>query len=598
MLPDREITREVLNSMAAMLMLATPLKAMAADELTVAQQHTVDQADRALIRLQEIDLRELDDDALARYGEMMTAAKGLTLRSVGPVADAFANDQSAISAIMGPYGSGKTTTAFKKVLNSTVWQKPGRDGVRRARWAVVRDTYGHLEANIMADWFMWFPKTEQNFKQRNNTHQLKMHWPRDDGEMVKLYLEMLFRAVDNQSAEELAKGLALTGCWLNEMDTLHYDTFKFLFPRCGRYRPPGTPLGGWSGLIGDMNAPDVDNWTYDFLMNKNIGLSADEMARMQQQFGQNFRVNFHVQPGGREVNAENLDNLVSGYYDRMQIGMSEQEKRRFVDNKFGAVRSGQPVYPGYRDERHFIENYRPDPAIPIFFGVDGGNTPALVMYQKLPSGQLIAIDEIVIFETDEKKGLRKIGANEFGKTVGQYWNENYGRFSLSVGFGDPAAWYGGSEENEADRDWMSRFVDGFNGKVKGARLKMKPAPVKANRIKPRVETVAELLAADDGGDPMFAITDKCPILRQGFNSGYVYTRVSFSTGGGRWQDTPLKNDFSHVHDANQYGCLGATKFDGWEDKEAAAAKSQRRRGRVKYGSGYFQPQSRPQRRRA
>ena len=36
-------------------------------------------------------------------------------------------------------------------------------------------------------------------------------------------------------------------------------------------------------------------------------------------------------------------NLQPGYYERMAATMPANDKRRFVDNEFGAVRSGQPL---------------------------------------------------------------------------------------------------------------------------------------------------------------------------------------------------------------------------------------------------------------
>ena len=44
------------------------------------------------------------------------------------------------------------------------------------------------------------------------------------------------------------------------------------------------------------------------------------------------------------------------------------------------------------------------------------------------------------------------------------------------------------------------------------------------------------------------------MLRRGFNGRYQYERVNV-IGDERFRDVPLKNDFSHLHDALQYGAL-------------------------------------------
>lgn len=581
------ITGPILDACTDNIIEARPLRDLGS--LTVEQHRRVGEADRIIDRLSQIDVADIADDCLARYGELLCASRGQTMGYVGPVADAFRSDKSAISTIMGPYGSAKTTTCFQKIINSIIWQPTGPDGVKRARWCVVRDTYGHLQANVMADWFMWFPKTKENYNETKNTHNLRFDIPLAHGEVMHLELEMLFRAVDRQSAEELFKGMALTGLWLNEMDTLHNDVFKFGFPRVGRYRPPGTREGGWSGMIGDMNAPAEDNWTYDFNVNKNIGLTIDEMRQYQVEFGDSFSIKFHVQPSGLAPNAENLNNLPKGYYERIQIGMSETDKRRFIHNKFGAVRDGNPVYSQYNDDIHCVSGLTIDPKLPIHIGLDGGGTPAALFGQKRTSGQISIVDEVVIFKPGKDKKLEGLGAKEFGQACGRYWNDHFSKYQLAdVNWADPACWYGDSEKNIEDRAWIYKFVDGFNETAICNKLKMKPAPIKANRINPRLEAVREVLRKTIDGQPSMIISDKCKVFREGFNRGYVVTRVEYSTGGGRWNDEPLKNDFSHVHDAGQYLVLGLTKFDGWESVSSSSkSRSRRAHKKVNYGNGFF-----------
>ena len=48
---------------------------------------------------------------------------------------------------------------------------------------------------------------------------------------------------------------------------------------------------------------------------------------------------------------------------------------------------------------------------------------------------------------------------------------------------------------------------------------------------------------------------KCVNLKKGFNGGYHYRRLQVS--GDRYDEKPLKNRYSHVHDALQYLMMGA-----------------------------------------
>ena len=52
---------------------------------------------------------------------------------------------------------------------------------------------------------------------------------------------------------------------------------------------------------------------------------------------------------------------------------------------------------------------------------------------------------------------------------------------------------------------------------------------------------------------------KCPTLRRGFNGGYRYRQLNVS-GGGKFETTPEKNQFSHIHDGNQYVVLSTGSY--------------------------------------
>jgi hypothetical protein len=585
---SQQLTVEDLNNYASRIALARPYRSANNDNLPIEHFRLVQDADAAVQRLKAIEVDTLEGAALGRYGDIMAACNGLTMKRVGPVADQFRFDKAAISVIMGPYGSAKTTTGFQKVLNSCIWQPPCPDGIRRARWAIIRDTYGHLETNIMADWFMWFPKTEKNYNLRTNIHKLNFDIPLPNGEVMKLYLEVLFRAMDKQSAEEMAKGLSLTGAWLNEMDTLDNDVFKFLWPRVGRYKPPGLQKPGWSGMIGDMNAPEVDNWTYDFCVNKNIGLSDREMADYQATYGPNFKVNFHEQPGGLSADAENLHNLGDGYYQRMQIGMTDAEVRRFIHNEFGALRLGQPVYPEFNDAIHvFLGDMVADPDIPIIAGLDAGSTPAMVFAQRMPDGQLRILDELVLYDPQKKNALLGMGPHYFGDIAREFVADNYPDCRFGGGFHDPAADKGnGSASASDDTVWIDDFCESFG-------YKLRPGGDPGNRLGPRLSAVRKRLNTNQAGKPAIVISTRCRVLRQGFNNAYVLDRIQMSNGTGRFKDEPNKSDFSHVQDALQYLCLGVQdRGHILLDMDSRSAARKNSGPRVNLGKGYFRPNNR------
>ncbi len=505
-------------------------------------------------------------------------AKVLTFVAVGPIARAFINDRMFISSIMGPYGSAKTTSCFQKILNCVLWQNPGPDGVRRIRVCVVRATYGQLASNVIADWLAWFPRTKANWNGEENKHVLTIDFPG----VGRCVIEMLFRGMDKLSAEAIFKGLALTLLWLNEVDTLDMSVLKFGLPRVGRF--PAAKDGGcaWSGVIADMNAPEVTNWTFDFLVNKKLDIPDALLESLRAIYGPLFGISFHRQPSGLSPDAENLANLPAGYYDRLCIAFTDNEKRRFVDNEFGAVNNGQPVYPEFRDLSHVAPNpLSPLPGVPITIGVDGGMTPAAVFLQEDSYGQIRVLDELVVMAANDNDQLARLGATNFGNEVRTFFKARFPHSQMGDVWGDPAGFDGGDDEDLA---WMQRF-----GKALGKKVKSAPG-TRGNRITPRLEAVRSCLVDRERQIKLgLMLSPSCPKLRQGFNNGYVLTRVKFSNGTGRTKDEPLKNDFSHVHDALQYGVLGLKKRGNADDGDAHDDRERLRRqaSRVNRGDGYF-----------
>lgn len=503
------------------------------------------------------------------------------MASVGPVAEAFVNDKRFITNIMGPYGSAKTTSCIRKIVNSALWQKPGPDGVRRARWCVVRDTYAQLETNVMNSWFTWFPKTKANYNGREMCHRLHIGIAGLDGRPTdQIYLEMYFRAMGDQKAEDVLKGMELTGLWLNEVDTLDKSVLLFGLPRTGRYPPAKDGGCQWRGVISDMNAPDIDNWTYELLVEGKTGLTDEQQEEFSKELGPSFGVGFWRQPGGlsKEPKPENIDNLPPGYYQTLMLGFANNENhiRRFVHNEFGAVRDGQPVYPEYRDDFHLSkEPVAPDPKLPIDAGLDGGRTPALIFGQMQPNGQMQVIGELVIYDPQKKDELARLGPTAFGQLARNFIADKWPKCHMRYVFYDPALDFGADEDGYA---WLDFFKKEF-------KAVYKPGGRDGNRLNPRLESVRRRLNSAPGGRPGLLLSAECRMLRRGFNNGYIIERVEFSNGMGRFRDAPHKNDYSHPHDALQYLSLGLdTRGDIVVDMDRRASE---RRATVKVSySGY------------
>ena len=78
-----------------------------------------------------------------------------------------------------------------------------------------------------------------------------------------------------------------------------------------------------------------------------------------------------------------------------------------------------------------------------------------------------------------------------------------------------------------------------------------------NNVEIRIACVDELLRR---GKLVVSDCDECRMILDGFNGKYCYRKMrATSDGAERYDDKPDKNDWSHIMDAVQYLCLGATR---------------------------------------
>lgn len=491
----------------------------------------------------------------------MSLAIAQLMKPTGPVGEAFLNDKRLLTCIMGPVGSAKTTKCVAKMVKSALWQKPGPDGIYRCKWAVVRDTYPQLKKTVLATWHRWFPKTIGLWNGEAPYEHTLNFTVFVGAEKCLIELTVIFAAIGENKAEDVMRGWEVTGIWLNEGDLVDQEVFAYAVTRVGRYPPNCT----WRGVMVDMNAPDIENWTYGVFVDKDLGLTPELEIELREELGEMFGIGFHVQPGGRSVNPkpENIDNLPRGYYSQQIMALAKKPWliRRMVDNLFGPVRNGQPVFTEYNDDLHCAsEKLQPIRGVPITISADQGGTPAAVFQQLDHRGQIRTLGEVVVFADNEEDQLEQLGATAFGELCGRYFLEEFPESEVNeIAYCDPAG-TAGEKASGADPSWRQNFQKGLR-KHLGDRIRVKSAPTKGNRLDERLQAVrSPMLRLVEGGEPGFIICPvRCRILRRGFKGKYVIARVQLSGGMGRFQDSPLKNDESHVQDACQYGCLALSK---------------------------------------
>jgi hypothetical protein len=442
-----------------------------------------------------------------------------------PTMARFHADRSFFRGLMGPLGSGKSVACTIEVVIRAGEQQPGPDGVRRSRWAIIRNTFPELRSTTIKTWEDWVGPACPITYGSPITGRLRM--PLGDGTSIDA--EVFFFAMDLEKDVKKMLGIEITGAWLNEARELQKSVIDAVTSRVGRY--PAKRDGGptWSGIIADTNPPGTDHWWY-------------RLSEVERPEGWNF----FRQPGALRLvdgvyeanpEAENVDNQPLGYnYWLRQVGGKDPEwVNVHVLGNYGNVFSGKPVYEGlYNDALHASTTplgiYR---GLPLRLAWDFGLTPACVAGQLSAKGQLRVLREWVC----ENGALREFARDVVKPALA---NEFHGMTIISTA--DPA----GNQRSQVDE---VTCIDEL------ARLGIPTTAAPTNDFIPRRQAVATFLTKTIDGGPGFILDPSCEMLRKGFLGGYKFDRVQVS-GDERFKDVPTKNKFSHPADCCQYLALG------------------------------------------
>ena len=454
----------------------------------------------------------------------------------GPVIKRFMESEAFFRSIMGPFGSAKSSACVAEIMRRATYFPPGHDGIRRPRWAIVRNTFPDLRSTTMETWFKWVPR-----------HYGKVSWAAPVSHVVKadgLEMEVLFLALDRDDDVRKLMSIDLTGIWFNEVRYITKGIADAGTGRVGRWVPYPAALNAWAGVIADTNPPDTEHWLYKLAeekdsvileQTKKLETDLRKMGALRE--GQPL-YEFFKQPSGLSPEAENIQNLRKGYYHFLAANKSEDWVKVYVHGEYGFVVEGKPVYPMFRDSTHTTtETLKPVDGLPILVGADFGLTPSAVFGQRLPDGKWIIFAELV---TDN------CGPTRFSEVISAFVATNYPNFKIGGAWGDPAGTAG--EEGETYFDILK------------SKTGWKWKPAQTNDPELRQEAVKNALNRMIDGKPGFALSPNCMTLRKGFASGYHFKFVQ-SSNGAQIHETPMKNGYSHPHDALQYLMLGGGEYE-------------------------------------
>jgi len=440
----------------------------------------------------------------------------------------LSNAKDFVIATKGPVRSGKSTMKINKMMEHTLQMPPCLDGVRRACWAVIRNTYGELETTVLRTWMMWFGDLGDAYLRMNAPIYYKSCF-RDTHGPVEL--EVYFMALDRAEDVKKLDSLELTGAYVNECRYIPEIVIDRLQQRVGQFPKKDFVRGGkFDGLILlDTNPPSTRHWFYEkFEKKKTPGylLLSQPPGLLKLDDG-----TYVTNP-----EADNLENLnPSNYYEQAAIGQSQEHINVMLMGNYGITSEGKPVYHEYDDDRHSAWGLEYMPDLPVYLGIDYQTLPSVVFSQVSPNGQIQFLKELIATHQ---------GWNAFVDVHLMPYIQRTLRGHKIYAYDDPSGGNKVATTATSCRQYLATH---------GIRA----MPAYSNTISVRIEVVRNVLRNNiDGKTPEFILSrEGCPTLREGFITGYRFKEVG-TKNGTEYKDEPEKDRFADVHDGCQYNLMG------------------------------------------
>lgn len=438
----------------------------------------------------------------------------------------FHLDDSFVRCVMGPYGSGKSTMCIQHIVQQARAMPKWHNGRRKARWAVVRNTSGELQSTTLQTWLAWFGSLGDIAKRQKPIMTYEHSFCDDEGVVE---LELIFLALDRPDDVRKVKSLELTGAYLNELSELPSNVLSHFKGRVnGRY--PSKSFCSeyyWSGIIADTNPPDEDHWIYRDFQDKQV--PGYKLFRQPPGLIKDQNGDWMQNPA-----CDNHQHLSSDYYTKLATGQSEDFVKVFCLGEWGIVGTGKRVFPEFSD-MHVVEHIDAIQGQSLTLGVDFGLTPAVVVSQLSPRGQLLILKEYVGYDIGIKSFMEAVVLPGIAR--------DFPYSPIGKVLVDPAGTH------------RSQIIEEMSCLGELMEMGLDAHAASTNQLDPRLSAVRYFLnGMVDGKARMQVSRRDCPVIVKGFMRDYVYRRLAVS-GEERFKSEPDKNYASHPMDGVQYICL-------------------------------------------
>ena len=446
----------------------------------------------------------------------------------------FHLDPNRIKGLFGAVGCGKSVACMMHIMMSAMAQSKGNDGVRRSRWAIVRNTYPDLKSTTIKTWQAWFPAEKFGAVKYDSpiVHHIKV------GDVD---LEVLFLSLDTPSDVRKLKSLELTGIYFNELqfiDQLMFDVGKQRTNRYPSKKDGAAPT--WTGVIFDANPPSTLHWMYDiFEKNRPDSYSiykypAALLKVNEVPIGIDHAIS---REGSIYINNMAADYRViqsdPNYWLELVKGARDEHIKVDLMGQYGVIISGRPVHPSYNDTLHFSnKKLEYNPLLEIGLGFDFGLTPACAIVQLNTRGKLQMLDEVYAIHMGLRDFLINILVPHLDLNY-EGWRLNY--YSSH----DPAGGQGAQTDGKSCEDILHECG------IKSFKAADNNSPTL------RRDSLDFFLGRMVDGEPAFCVSNKVQLAREGLMGHYQYDRIQ-AGGEARFHDKPLKNIYSHICEGLEY----------------------------------------------
>lgn len=507
-----------------------------------------------------------------------------------PIAWDFRQCREFASVIIGPVGSGKSVPLLQRIRAHGREQMPSPDGIRRSRYAIVRNTMPELRSTTAVTYHQVYP--EDAFGSIVWRSPATHHMKADDFE-----IEVNLIALDKPKDVKKLLSLELTGAAFNEMREVPRSVVTRMTERVGRYGL-NERATTWRGIWGDSNPPDTDHWLYrwhhqnrpagyefftqppgvvevrpigsngaeiideNFPQYAGIKLTSADVLVYHKGKTQRVRCPIELIPAADrwwivnpwQENLAALSRVSAGqnplgarsYYGQALAGKDLAEIQSYLQGVYTFVLDGRRVVPQYNPQVHGVDHLPILEDEDIMIGCDiGGGTlqPSALIFQRHPRGPYLAHREVVCFD---------MGVKRFGEllmeTLATKFTSHMERGKVGGVWGDPA----GVKRDEIFETASFDYLRATHG------LNMIAAPSQDPKM--RIAALSGPCERMIDGKPGLLVNKRhCPMLHKGLMGGWHYKRLAVS-GEERFQDVPNKNEVSHICDGAGYGLLGAGEF--------------------------------------